>query len=81
MCVDYGGDNELCVCLDELFFDGWLVVFWSVVDDVIGKECGLLEVSEVVELNLMDFNVLISMSNLFNCVFDGVLLYVEVVVV
>lgn len=77
MRADYGGDNELRARLDELFSDGRLAVFWSVVDDAIGKECGLLEASEVVEPNPMDLNASTSMSNLLNCAPDGALLYAE----
>jgi hypothetical protein len=79
MRADYAADNDLRARLHELFSDGRLAVFWSVVDDAIGKGCGLLEASEVVEPNPMDLNASTSMSNLLNCAPDGALLYAEAV--
>ncbi|WP_447945353.1 hypothetical protein [Stenotrophomonas indicatrix] len=75
--ADYALDADLSSRLDELFSDGRLAVFWSVVDDAIANGCGLLEATEVVEPNPMKLEVSTSLSNLLNCSKDGALLYAQ----
>ena len=74
---DYQSNSYIHNKLNETFSGGRLNIFWEAVDYAINNNLGLLEASEIIEPNPLDLNSSKSLTNLFNCVPDGAILYAE----
>ncbi|MGC4102855.1 hypothetical protein [Ferruginibacter sp.] len=74
---DYKTNIEIKTQLDNWFSFGRIAVFLKALNFCIEAKTGLLEASEVVEINPFDLQNSASYSNLGNCDLDGPFLYRE----
>ena len=74
---DYKTNSEIKSQLDNHFSSGRIDVFIKALNFCIENQVGLLEASEVVEINPLDLQNSASYSNLGNCDLDGPFLYRE----
>ena len=74
---DYKTNIEIRTHLDNWFSFGRIDVFLKALNFCVETKTGLLEASEVVEINPLDLQKSASYSNLGNCDLDGPFLYRE----
>lgn len=74
---DYYRDAHVRGCMDEVFSQGRLAVFWQALDDAVGQGLGLIEASEVVQPNPFNLTASRSLAVLENCERAGQLLYAQ----
>lgn len=72
---DYKENKKVKEDLDYIYSYGRIDVFLHALEFAKENECGLLEATEVTEVNPLDLNKSECYSNLFNCDIEGALLY------
>lgn len=74
---DYYRQPYVRHCMDEVFSQGRLVVFWQALDDAIRQGMGLLEASGVVQPNPFYLAASRSLADMDNCHPEGLRLYAQ----